>query len=217
MTEAPDPHHAAPPDRRRRRAQRTRAGIEAAALRLFREHGFEATTIAQIADAADIAPRTFFRYFPSKEAVLFGDPAWPAQMLRESISRRPADEHPMRSLAWALGELDDVMQEERAQHLLRCELLAEVDEVRYAQHIVSSNWMRELTALIAERLGADPHTDPRPQAWAMALAGTVSVSLQAWLARPEGPLPSALLAEVLHTTIDGLSETARGLPAPAPA
>src|SRR5918999_5549011 len=56
---------------RERKKQRTREQIVESAMRLFAERGYHGTTVADIAEAAEIAPRTFFSYFPSKEAVVF--------------------------------------------------------------------------------------------------------------------------------------------------
>ncbi len=70
MREAP----AAPrPGLRERKKARTRAAIREHALRLFREQGYAATTVDQIAEAADVSPSTFFRYFPTKEDVVLQD------------------------------------------------------------------------------------------------------------------------------------------------
>jgi AcrR family transcriptional regulator len=66
-----------PPERpaglRERKKAKTRAAIRQHALRLFREQGYYTTTIEQIADAAEISPATFFRYFPTKEDVVLQD------------------------------------------------------------------------------------------------------------------------------------------------
>lgn len=71
---------------RQRLRQRTAEEIEAAAFALFAERGYEATTVEQIAAAAGVSTRTFFRYFPSKEAVVFGDHAPTVTRLRAALA-----------------------------------------------------------------------------------------------------------------------------------
>jgi AcrR family transcriptional regulator len=93
---------------RERKKQKTRDAIVRAALRLFERRGYDATTITDIAAAANIAPRTFFAYFPSKEAVVFHDVDAEFERLAERLRGRPAGETVFDALrAWIrdwLGE-----------------------------------------------------------------------------------------------------------------
>jgi len=80
------------PDLRERNKQRTREEIERAAHGLFVEHGYSATTLPKIAEAAGVSTRTIFGYFPSKEDILFTNIDALAGALAQAINSRPADE-----------------------------------------------------------------------------------------------------------------------------
>jgi AcrR family transcriptional regulator len=197
-----------PQDRRHRRTMRTRAAIEAAALELFAEQGFANTTVEQIAEAADIATRTFFRHFPSKDAVLFGDPMREADRMREVLATRPADEHPMRSVAAALLDAAERMEVDRAQHLMRAELLDSLAKAgEYEMHLIKQRWVQDMAALVAERAGYDAD-DPRAIAWSLALMSCFGSAMHAWLVGTDGTPLREILAGVLNETASGLTQAA---------
>jgi len=75
---------------RERKKQQTRDAIARAALRLFAERGYDETTLAEIAEAADVAPRTIFAYFDSKEDILFSDESGYLGELKRMLDERPA-------------------------------------------------------------------------------------------------------------------------------
>ncbi|MFH2071969.1 MAG: TetR family transcriptional regulator, partial [Actinomycetota bacterium] len=83
---------------RARKKLRTRQTIERVALDLFERHGFTATTIEEIAAAADIAPRTFFHYFPSKEDVVTADYTSRLQQIVAALQTGPRDQTPWATL-----------------------------------------------------------------------------------------------------------------------
>lgn len=194
-------------DRRQRRTARTRADIEAAALRLFRDQGFEATTVEQIAESADVATRTFFRHFPSKEAVLFGDPCRETERMRDVLDQRPAEEHPMRSLAAAMLDAAERMEPDREQHMVRAELLQTRAANDYERHLLQQRWVQDMTMLLAERLGDEPG-DPRASAWSMTLVSCFAAALHAWLVRSDGATLAEVLTELLGATAEGLEHAA---------
>src|ERR687897_2381320 len=87
---------------RERKKARTRAEIQRQALRLFRERGYEATTVARIAEAAEVSESTFFRYFPTKEDVVLWDEFDP--LIFEAFRERPPELSPVRALRGAIRE-----------------------------------------------------------------------------------------------------------------
>lgn len=82
--------------------QRTRAALRSAAMRLFAKQGFDATTVDEIAAEAGVSRTTFFRYFPTKEAAVFGRGREIGEVFRRSISERPAGENPLEAFEGAL-------------------------------------------------------------------------------------------------------------------
>ncbi|HZZ53933.1 MAG TPA: TetR family transcriptional regulator, partial [Trebonia sp.] len=87
---------------RERKKARTRAAIREHALRLFREQGYDATTVEQIAAAAEVSPSTFFRYFPTKEDVVLQD-GFDDRMF-EAFDRQPPSLTPIAALRVAMRE-----------------------------------------------------------------------------------------------------------------
>jgi AcrR family transcriptional regulator len=96
---------------RERKKQRTRLAIQEHALRLFREQGYSRTTVEQIAEAAEVSPSTFFRYFPTKEDVVLFDALDP--VLFDAFRRQPAELPPVQALRRTLREVFDALSPEQ--------------------------------------------------------------------------------------------------------
>jgi AcrR family transcriptional regulator len=79
----------AKPGLRERKKQQTRETIASAALRLFAERGYDETTLADIAEAADVSPRTIFGYYESKEDILFCEEPGYMETLKRKLNERP--------------------------------------------------------------------------------------------------------------------------------
>ena len=92
-----------PPGRREANKQATRAALRDAAARLFAEQGYEATTVAQIASAARVGERTFYRYFDGKDDLLAEQALSWIDVLHQAIRDRPAQEGPYLAVARAMS------------------------------------------------------------------------------------------------------------------
>jgi AcrR family transcriptional regulator len=178
---APEPPAELPANRRERKKQETRAALERAALRLFADKGYEHTTVEEIAAAADVAVRTFFRYFSSKQHVLFGDVAHQRiNHLCAALAASPADELPMDAIRAVLDALD-LDQDEQEQIALRVRLLAEQPSLVGMYLMLNHELRQNLVEFVAERTGLAT-TDLYPLLVAGAAVTSWDVALHAWLA-----------------------------------
>lgn len=174
----------AEPGRRDRKKTATRERLIAEAARLFETKGFDETTTTEIAEAADVAQRTLFRHFPTKEAVLFGDMVDLRIELREALATRPDDEPVLEAVRQAVLALADDHQRHAERRRLQFRLAATVASVSaYSRAVVQASWEREIIRAAAARLGVDPVDDPRPEIIAGAAMSALRVATRQWTAR----------------------------------
>ena len=114
---------------RERKKAKTRAAIRQHALRLFREHGYAATTVEQIAEAAEVSPATFYRYFPTKEDVVLQDDFDVLAM--DVFEAQPPGLSAIAAMRAAVGQmLASLTAEERERFRETTELTLTIPEVR---------------------------------------------------------------------------------------
>lgn len=155
--------------------------LEAVALRLFQERGFDDVTIEEIATAAQISVRTFYRYFPAKEDVLQVRIERRTAALRSALSGRPPDEAPLHSLRLALR---DVMSAEDTA-LLECWIQVVQDTPSVLKGVVGGIQLkrqRMITEFFASRLGL-PIEDLIPTMLAAAAEGVMQAAQTQWFFR----------------------------------
>jgi AcrR family transcriptional regulator len=169
--------------RRESKKEQTRDDLVAASVSLFIENGFETTTVEDIAAVAHVSPRTFFRYFPTKEDVIVDLLSTGAVDLQEELARRPASEclpDALRAATRRWAELSD----ERAAQLLRLSqvvrrspaLRVRLDEARLRHRAV-------LAEQLAERMGVDPALDERPALIATLVMAVIIHAIKSWSER----------------------------------
>ncbi len=152
---------------REKKKAKTRAVIQANAIRLFREQGYHATTIEQIAEASEVSPSTMFRYFPTKEALVIEDEFDP--LLIEVYGRQPPELSPIQAFLRTVQEgSSQISTEARRAIRERTELIYSVPELRAANLSQMSETLDLIAGLIAERTGGD-----RGDLSVLVLAGSI--------------------------------------------
>jgi AcrR family transcriptional regulator len=156
---------------RERKKARTRAALREHALRLFREQGYQETTVEQIAAAADVSPSTFFRYFPTKEDVVLQDGMDTRTM--EALARQPRDLPPIAAVRSALREAWASFTAQEWELIRQGGVLAmRVPEIRARTMNEFARTLTGIAETLAERTGR-PADDFRIRVLAGAVVGVM--------------------------------------------
>jgi AcrR family transcriptional regulator len=175
-----------PPDEglRERKKTRTRQALIEAAMRVYRDKGFEGVTVAEIARQADVAPRTFFGYFETKEDVFLGRGDDRLELLVQAIKGRDRREPILAAI------LPVLIKERAAQRADRPEGIPDLVQLLRQPAIASrlrerwNRWEDMLAEAIAEDVGARPG-DPAPRVVAAAITGAIRVASAAAREQPQ--------------------------------
>ncbi len=179
---------------RERKKARTREALRDAAMVLFTRQGFDGTTVEEIADACEVSPRTFFRYFPTKEDVLFADSDARRGILLAVLAERPAHEPPVVALHAAMRALASDYRHDRAELVARSKVVEGSPQLQAYKAEHQHGW----EAAVVDALEQRPEVGtpaPRDELQLLAALGTAAfrVSVDAWVADPSGPDLDVLL------------------------
>src|SRR6266702_4057962 len=197
------------PGRRERKKLATRQALQGAALQLVAERGFEQVTVEDISEAADVAPRTFFNYFSSKEEALLGNVPEKEAVVHRMVVDRPAAESPLDAVCQVLREMTLRLAERREELLLRQQVIERHPGLLARQLGLYASFERALAAAVAERLGVDPADGLYARVVATAAVAAARTAVSSWMAdQGRQPLADLVDAAFLHL---------RDLGAPPPA
>ena len=199
---------ASPPSLRERKKAKTRKALADTATELFAEQGFDHTTVEEIAEACDVSPRTFFRYFSSKEDVLFAVGDQRLRELLDAIASRPSGEPPLRSMREAALSLVPEYTSNRAQLTTRKRIIAETQSLRSRGLERQLGWEDAVTDALGQRM-----TDAGPAGMELRLVASVTTAtlraaLHTWL-EADGDL-----ATLIDDAFDRLSQGLEPSPTP---
>ena len=170
-------------------------------------------TIDDIAAAADVSRRTFFRYFASKEDVILSDHPRRLDELQAALDRRPAEEPPLAALRHAVMSLADTYEEQREHMLRRFTLVSTAPSLEARSLCLQRTWETSVTEMLAARMGVNPAKDLRPGVVAATAMAAMRVATANWLTRGgQGDLPATVAAAL--DLLDGGLQAAAAAPPP---
>jgi AcrR family transcriptional regulator len=189
---------------RERKKARTRVAIQHNALRLFRERGYDATTVEDICAAVEVSDTTFYRYFPSKAHVVLWDEFDP--LMIAAFKAQPADLSSVRALRLAFRQVFSTMTpEQQDQQRQRTELMLSIPELRAAMLDQFFQTFQLIADCIAERAGQPP-TDLAVRTLAGAVSGAALAVIYTLAENPKADI-ATLFDETMEHFEHGLAES----------
>ncbi|MSV79118.1 MAG: TetR family transcriptional regulator [Actinobacteria bacterium] len=155
--------------------------IARTAMALFAERGFHAVTVEEIAEAAEISPRTFFRYFPAKEDVVLLEQRRMQERLVDAFTARPTEEPPITALRNAYLATSDVPANRRKAVLQHNRVRLDVPAILargYGEDVFGND---AIVDALASRMGVDSVHDSRPAIAAAVMAAAAATAFDRWL------------------------------------
>jgi AcrR family transcriptional regulator len=198
-----------------RRRRILRAEIGAVAIRLFAERGFDAVTINDIAEAAGTSPRTFFRYFKTKDDVVLDYERYLLDRLAMALDERPLAEGPVTALREAFVATSHVEVSDRARILELGRILDATPALQGRTHSYRIVGSAPLVAAIATRMGVDGD-DPRPRATVAAMTAVAAAEFRAWVVEEGRGDPADRIGAALTLVEGGLTALDRATPETEP-
>jgi AcrR family transcriptional regulator len=190
---------------RERKKAKTRAAIRKHALRLIQKQGYDATTVEQIAAAAEVSPATFFRYYPTKEDVVLQDDV--DLVTLEALQAQPAELGPIAAFRAAAAAMREQMTPADLESFrATTRLTFAVPEIRARALDEFVRTVDVISAAIAARLGRDA-TDFAARNIAGAILGVVMTATMPW-----SPGADADIDQVFQRIDEGLAHLEAGLP-----
>jgi TetR/AcrR family transcriptional regulator, regulator of mycofactocin system len=174
-----------------RRHVTSRAELEQVAFDLFAANGFEQTTVEDIAAAAGIGRRTFFRYFPSKNDIPWGMFEVELERMRARLKACPPDVHLMDAIRVALVDFNKVEPAQIPRHRRRMELILRVPALLAHSTLRFAAWRDVVAEFVGERTGQRPDS-LAPQAIAHAILGVAVAAYEQWLDDEDADLGTLL-------------------------
>ncbi|MFF2846066.1 mycofactocin system transcriptional regulator [Streptomyces sp. NPDC058001] len=186
-----DPTSGDRPHRVGRKPLTSRAELEKLALGLFATHGFDETTVDDIAAAAGIGRRTFFRYYSSKNDVVWGDFEQELQRMRAWFADCAPEVPLMDALREAIVAFNHLDATQVPWHRQRMTLILQVPALQAHSTLRYADWRAVIAEFVARRLGR-PVDATLPQVIAYAALGTAVASYEQWLRDEDSDLDTLL-------------------------